>query len=96
MLWDHTQGSYPPGPWCSYVPNWDHIESLKNTFSASSRCNQAAALLYSTSASAVSAIVDTGRAQGVCWFYATDRSYDDNPWNGLANNSVYAALVNKF
>ena len=25
-----SQGSFQPGPWCAYVPNWDGIEALQS------------------------------------------------------------------
>ena len=31
-LWNQEQGSFPPGPWCSFVPIYDHMEWMKDGF----------------------------------------------------------------
>ncbi len=30
LEWDTSQGTFPQGPWCAYVPNWDGVDALKN------------------------------------------------------------------
>ena len=31
-LWHQEQGNFPPGPWCPFVPIYDHVEWMKDGF----------------------------------------------------------------
>jgi len=81
LLWTQEQGSFPPGPWCPYVPNWDGIEPLKAKMDDGTiLTEQTAALLYNSNGCSdnVEETINTGVAANVGWFYITD---SNSPWS---------------
>lgn len=97
LLRTDVQGSYSPGPWCRYVPNYDGIESLKQlSDDGTILATQTAVLMYeATDPSEVQAIINDGIVNGeqrVGWIYVTDRGGWE-AWSGVANDPVWDALV---
>ena len=78
-LWDQTQGSFAPGPWCRYVPNWDGVDSLITTAERGAIGSELAALIYGATASSVSSIRTQALAANVTSVYVTTNSL----WNVL-------------
>ena len=42
-LWHQEQGNFPPGPWCPFVPIYDHVEWMKDGFDNGTWPDKAAA-----------------------------------------------------
>lgn len=79
-LWTNSQGSFSPGPWCPWVPNWDGIDSLITQASQPGGLgSELAALVYGASAATVGTIRTQAIAAHVTTLYATDSSL----WNTL-------------
>lgn len=73
-LWTQSQGSFPPGPWCPYVPNWDGVDAFISSAAGGTIGSKLAALVYDTSESNVRSIRTQAIAAGVNTVYATSSS----------------------
>mmetsp|Transcript_27342 Transcript_27342/g.41586 ORF Transcript_27342/g.41586 Transcript_27342/m.41586 type:complete len:1401 (+) Transcript_27342:156-4358(+) len=94
LLYNSTQGSFSPGPFCPYVPNWDGIESLQTAMTSGSGLTtpQSAIMLYDNvggllDATKVQDIITKGGDQAVGWFYVTDQS----GWTALPSEFIMSA-----
>ena len=86
-LWSQEQGTFGPGPFCEFVPEWDEVEPLKDKIDDGSILpEQSAVLLYQATPPGdnVSAAFVNGVLSNVGWMYVTDDS-----WSGMASQMVY-------
>ena len=44
-LWHQEQGNFPPGPWCPFVPIYDHMEWMKDGFDNGTWPDKAASVI---------------------------------------------------
>ena len=84
ILYDKSQGFFNPGPWCSFVPNWDGVEPLKNVMNSSPGVTaaQSAVMIYDSgnSVSETQQMITHGISENIGWFYVTEKSvWSDTP-----------------
>jgi len=91
QLWTDAQGSFDEGPFCTYVPNWDGVDGLKDVVDARSSSTAQATLLYDADpALDAAAFVAAAYDAGVDYVYVTDRPVA-TPWDELP--TFWDALV---
>lgn len=84
LLWTDVKGSYSPGPWCRYVPDWDGIDSMVDAFADgtfASLGKSAAVAIYGADnlttgnePGSVTSVLDQAVRWNVSYLYLTDRS----------------------
>jgi len=89
ILNTETQGSFAPGPWCQYIPNWDGIEPLQSAMESdgSIATAQSAVMVYNNNGDddhnnvlKTQEMIQHGIDANIGWFYITDKSvWSDTP-----------------
>ena len=83
QLYSQAQGSFPPGPWCVYVPGWDGVDGLVSAAQSPDGAGaELAALIYGASDAYIPAIAAQAAAAGVTLLYVTDAPMA-TPWGAL-------------
>ncbi len=99
QLWSYAQPPFGPGPFCSYVRNWDGVDTLKADVEGGTiPANRTAALLYGSTATGLNAAQITSRVlnhgTGVYWYYIADLNCATaNCWGRLATGTIWNGLL---
>eukprot|EP00123_Amoebidium_parasiticum_P014483 comp22515_c1_seq1/m.34122 comp22515_c1_seq1/g.34122 ORF comp22515_c1_seq1/g.34122 comp22515_c1_seq1/m.34122 type:complete len:678 (-) comp22515_c1_seq1:89-2122(-) len=81
ILWTQQYGSFPPGPYCGYVPVADAVEPLKSL--VDSNTVKGTTLVYGCDANRALLSIDQAANQNVKFHYTSHRSLWASPWNEL-------------
>eukprot|EP00123_Amoebidium_parasiticum_P006361 comp17325_c0_seq1/m.16522 comp17325_c0_seq1/g.16522 ORF comp17325_c0_seq1/g.16522 comp17325_c0_seq1/m.16522 type:complete len:441 (-) comp17325_c0_seq1:477-1799(-) len=94
VQWTRQYGNFGPGPWCPYVPKADNVEPFKAA--VETHKISVAAVMHSGSREFAMSQASVAQKAGFDYFYATDRTLADDPWEGAPSFwEDYLTYLNK-
>lgn len=95
QLYTSSQGSFAPGPWCPFVPNWDAVEPLQTAMESTAGIapEQSAVMIYdkvnpTITAADTKEMITIGLDHHVGWYYVNDSV---NQWAATPSDEIWEA-----